>query len=552
MNPFLDFLNLVILFSLLVVLYKTTDDWLALISLSVIITIFLVKHFKLSEHIKDKLNRQTNLLNMMFNSSNDMILYHDLSYDIQICNEAFCNTFNLAREDVEKHNVNDLLKYLLKDDKNVKKVMEEVYIKSNSSYSSGKSMQFIENFYLPNDELGVFNILMIPVAKEDKALSGFIVVITNITEIFKISKNARENSERLRCMLNNMPMYAFMKDLNNNLIVGSTSFEKLIVKNGKKFNEMKLEDAYEKEYLDFVHQEELDIYKTGKPVVIERKISFRGKMFWARVHKAPVYDEDGNVQYLLVMYENMEAEKEIQLQKEYFVETLIHDLKIPTLAQLRGIELIKNGTMGYINNEQHELVSQIEASCRYILELISMVLKTYRFENGQNHLVYEKINVAELVLNVFDEIEEHVAEKNITLALDMNNYKSLTVEADKEYLKIVFTNLISNAILYTNKSEQIKVSISESNNNIRVEITYKGIILSERECMLMFEKTFDSTPKYSTIGHGIALYLCKKIIECHKGQIFATSDGINTNKFIFEIPLKQNKNISPMATLLHS
>ena len=181
-----------------------------------------------------------------------------------------------------------------------------------------------------------------------------------------------------------------------------------------------------------------------------------------------------------------------------------------------------------------------------------MVLKTYRFENGQNHLLYEKINVAELVLNVFDEIEENVAEKNITLALDMNNNKSLIVEADKEYLKIVFTNLISNAILYTNKSEQIKVSISESNNNIRVEITYKGIILSERECMLMFEKTFDSTPKYTTIGHGIALYLCKKIIECHKGQIFATSDGINTNKFIFEIPLKQNKNLSPMATLLHS
>ena len=110
-------------------------------------------------------------------------------------------------------------------------------------------------------------------------------------------------------MLDNMPMYAFMKDLDNKLIVGSSSFEKMIVTDGKKFNEMTLEDAYEKEYLDFVREEELEIYKTGKPVVIERKISFRGRMFWARVHKAPVYDEDGNVQYLLVMYENMEAEK---------------------------------------------------------------------------------------------------------------------------------------------------------------------------------------------------------------------------------------------------
>ena len=70
--------------------------------------------------------------------------------------------------------------------------------------------------------------------------------------------------------------------------------------------------------------------------------------------------------------------------------------------------------------------------------------------------------------------------------------------------------------------------------------------------MTMFDKTIDSVPKYSTIGHGIALYLCKKIIESHKGKIYASTDGIETNRFTFTIPLEEEKNVSHMATLLNS
>lgn len=552
MNKVKDLITLTVLGVLLFVLYKTTDDVLALLCVVVILVCYVFKHLKLQSYIKMELKDQINLFNLMFNSSKDMILYHDLEYRIKTCNETFCNTFNIRHEDVENQNACVLLKYLLKDDKRVEEVMDEVYIKSRNAYKSGKSMQFIEKFYLPSGELGIFNILTIPVCKNDKALSGFIVAINNITEIYKITKSARETSEQLHCMLDNMPMYAFMKDLDNKLIVGSSSFEEIIVKDGKKFNEMTLEDAYEKEYLDFVRDEELEIYKTGKPVVIERKISFKGKMFWARVHKAPVYDENGNVQYLLVMYENMEAEKEIERQKECFIETLIHDLKIPTLAQLRGLELIKNGVMGDINSEQNELLHQIENSCKYILEMISMVLKTYRLENGQKHIVYENINIPELILEVFEEMKNNAKEKNIILMLDMHNLENLTVEADMEDLKTVFINLLSNAIMYSKKSQQIIVTVKKVDNYAHFEIINKGITLSERDCLTMFNKTIDSTPKYSTVGHGITLYLCKKIIESHKGEIYASTDGYETNKFTFTLPLEKEKNISHMATLLNS
>ena len=84
------------------------------------------------------------------------------------------------------------------------------------------------------------------------------------------------------------------------------------------------------------------------------------------------------------MYENIESEKEIERQKEYFIETLIHDLKVPTIAQLRGLELLQKGTFGIINNDQKEILNNITDSCQYILTMISMVLNTYRFENSKN------------------------------------------------------------------------------------------------------------------------------------------------------------------------
>ena len=61
---------------------------------------------------------------------------------------------------------------------------------------------------------------------------------------------------------------------------------------------------------------------------------------------------------------------EIEKQKEYFIETLVHDLKVPTLAQYRGLELLENEVVGNLSEEQKELVSQIKYSCKYILDMI--------------------------------------------------------------------------------------------------------------------------------------------------------------------------------------
>ena len=87
-------------------------------------------------------------------------------------------------------------------------------------------------------------------------------------------------------------------------------------------------------------------------------------------------------------------------QRKIFADTLLHDLKIPALAQLRGLEILKKQTLGNINARQIELITQIENSCKYTLNLISMINNVYMIEENSYKLVYENLILKMLFLIV--------------------------------------------------------------------------------------------------------------------------------------------------------
>ena len=181
--------------------------------------------------------------------------------------------------------------------------------------------------------------------------------------------------------------------------------------------------------------------------------------------------------------------------------------------------------------------------------MISMVLNTYRFETKQNHLYYEKFDLSQVVVESFEKASKEAKEKEIQFVYKSTNDNTF-LEADREEIKKVVINLLNNAIVYSSRGEKIVVCVENENNNLKFSVTSRGISLSNKECLNLFERTSEKNPKFSTVGHGISLYLCKKIIDVHNGKIYASTDGDLVNTFTFVVPqFRQNILPNPVVPL---
>ena len=214
-------------------------------------------------------------------------------------------------------------------------------------------------------------------------------------------------------------------------------------------------------------------------------------------------------------------------QREIFINSLSHDLRIPLIAQLRALELIRNECFGKINNTQKEMLCQTEQSCHCILNLISLLINTYNIENSTYKLIYNKFNLYEIILTCFNELVPTASEKNITFEYNGED-KNLYLAADKDDIKKVIKNLLLSSIEYANSGDIISVKIKNINKKLQLALKVKE---ANNGCSRIEEH--DS--RFNAIGHSIRYHFCKKIIELHKGQILQNSNF--DKSFVFELPL---------------
>lgn len=219
-------------------------------------------------------------------------------------------------------------------------------------------------------------------------------------------------------------------------------------------------------------------------------------------------------------------------QRNYFIQTLSHDLRVSSIAQIRGIEFIQKDKS--LLESQKEMLSNVNDSCKFTLDMINMLLNTYKFEQKEPVLNYEYSNIAEIVSNSCNILSNQCKEKGIKL---INSISNAYLDFDKNYISKVINILLSTAIFYSDKNSFIKVFNKEQTNEVEVNILYCGNILTDEELKRMFSKN----PRFSTVGHGIKMHLCKKIIDFHKGKISINRINKNTIIFSFKLPINGQK-----------
>jgi signal transduction histidine kinase len=234
------------------------------------------------------------------------------------------------------------------------------------------------------------------------------------------------------------------------------------------------------------------------------------------LHDYEHYDEfDFIIENLNSMVTTLE--KNETLSKD-FVSNVSHELKTPLSIIKNYSEALSSSTLDEGTRQKYLLTLRTASS--KLSTLITNVLQLNKLENNSFSPVKTDFRLDEAIANVLLRYEEQIDNKNIELWCDMDE---ITLHSSADYLDIVWSNLISNAVKFTPCGGKITLTIKRENNLAVVKLRDTGEGISQKDGERIFEKFYQADTSHSGEGNGLGLALVKKVIDVLGGKITVTS-----------------------------
>ena len=245
------------------------------------------------------------------------------------------------------------------------------------------------------------------------------------------------------------------------------------------------------------------------------------------------------VRSLLKLKHSVDERDLIARQREDFVSRLTHDLRTPMVAADRMLALIQQGAFGDLPEGMAEAISIMTRSNKNLLEMVNMLLEVYRYEAGRKTLSMIPINLHELLSEVLQGLSPIAIDKGLSLESNLDEYKDkqITVIGDRLELHRVFTNLIGNAVKFTEAGfVRAHLSAKPDRAIIAIKDTGPGIAPEQRD--LLFQPFWSG--KHHRAGSGLGLHLSRQIVMAHSGAIQVESEVDKGSTFTIELPMHQS------------
>jgi signal transduction histidine kinase len=219
-------------------------------------------------------------------------------------------------------------------------------------------------------------------------------------------------------------------------------------------------------------------------------------------------------------YEMLEEQRQLARLQEDFISTISHELRSP-LGFIKGYTTtLLRSDATWDQNTQQEFLQIIDQETDHLMELIENLLDSSRLQSGQLRMQFQFVRLDTLLKNVIARSCLH----HPTLVVNTDFDVSLVpIQGDPRRLAQVFENLLSNAAKYSPGSD-VQIDVKQEGNHAHIEISDKGPGIAEQYIPSLFTRFFrvpDQSPNVH--GSGLGLFICKQILQAHKGEISATS-----------------------------
>lgn len=294
----------------------------------------------------------------------------------------------------------------------------------------------------------------------------------------------------------------------------------------------------------------LENLRHGNTMVIEStRMHKDGHSIPVSVIISPIRNAAGKVIGTSSITRDITEWKKIDKMKDEFISIVSHELRTPLTSIKGSLGILEIGKICPINDRAAQLLKIANTNCSRLIRLINDMLDIEKIASGKMNFNFKPINLYELLATTIEHIQGFANRNEVTIKLVGD--KNVMIDGDPDKLMQVTTNLISNAINYSPRKGEIKITICKYIRTVRVSIQDQGPGIKAEFHDKIFGKfsQADSSDSRKMGGTGLGLSISKAIIEKHQGTIgFDTLLGKGTT-FYFDLPyngLDQGKDADEM------
>ena len=290
-----------------------------------------------------------------------------------------------------------------------------------------------------------------------------------------------------------------------------------------------------------------EFYKTMWSAIKEQRKSFSGEitnkrkdgqLYVAETHISPLFDEQNNPYGFVGVERDITRQKEIDKSKTEFVSIASHQLRTPLTIINWYIEMLSDQQGAALSEKQRQYLEEITHASKRMIELVNALLNVSRIDMGTFMVDVEPLDFSLVMDDVLKDLSLQIAQKDLHIA---KNYdRSLPrINADLKLLRIIFQNLLTNAIKYTQNGGSIMIELNKRSSSITISVIDDGFGIPVHQQNKIFSKFFraDNAREKEPDGNGLGLYIVKSLVEHSGGRIWFISEENKGTAFHVEIPL---------------
>ncbi len=230
--------------------------------------------------------------------------------------------------------------------------------------------------------------------------------------------------------------------------------------------------------------------------------------------------------------------KELNATKDRFFSIISHDLKSPFNSIFGFTSLLKDEYDDFDDNERKQFINHIHKSSESAFKLLENLLMWAMSQQGKIEIKKEHTDLKQLISDAVSPYMPGAIKKEITFTNSVS--ENIIVDVDKQTIRTVFANLISNAIKFTPNNGCVSIDVALIDGFVKIKISDNGVGISQDNLSKIFkiDESLSTLGTNNEKGTGLGLSLCKEFVEKNGGKIWVQSEVGKGSTFIFTLPFQ--------------